>query len=533
MWASTKENLTRQMMEMQTTRREVIWSERTISMALVVTLSYHFVLIVLLLLGVLSVDMNLGLLLLFMGADTVIWFVCLIPMMAVGYRLLDWNDPLFWTFILLFGMSCSIFVAYLIDPVYVTHSAALKTGWFIGRDPTYVVVRLAQAQFVVAVFAVIVLFTNRYKMPKTASHMLSDREARAAATASFLLVLAGLYGFIQIWSSQSFAEALVLGMGSIQEVVMKRGNGRFFIMQSIAISSIPLGIVGFLHRGEHAANLRTGLGMTILVEGLVLLSVAPMLVFGSRLMVIFTVATSFSLFALYGIHFHKWFTFITVIVVGVVLAFVTLFRGNPYVVTSGDISSLDPEEVRAVYAVTKESPIAVLLDLDRIGPIAFILDATETGHGFLYGETLAAGFAKLATSFSYAVLENSQRGGDVLAANEVIATWRTGRSDLTTSTPPSYAGELWMQMGLISLVIGSLAFGGLFAALRRLIRSSSSSFAVWFFFVTAFSLAKYVTTEFSEMLTVYIMTIPPVILAFWVCYIFARNRSPLRTDLFK
>ncbi len=496
--------------------------------ALALSLVYHVVLLLLLMFSPLKVNTSLEFWL-FFASDMLLMIVLLMPLVGAWRRQIAWHDPLTWLFILMLGMFSTIVPAYLLEPGYVSYSVSYGSHIFLNATETDILAKLTEAHLVVLVFALIVLITNRRFLPlATLSTRIpaSRREYRIALVTAMLAVFGGIIGFLAAWSEYSFIDSL-LSMGSIQAAALEEGSGRYFILQNIAVTAVPLGLIGWLGLRRLSVK-KMSIPILLVVLGIIFVSGVPGVVFGSRLSALFVIVGALMQLAFFGLALNKRYIILIGILTLSVVAMMTLVRGNLTPASASVNTSLSLADLTETYLVNKGSIAGPLLDLNRTGAIALILEMNRFDGAYTYGESLIAGPANLIASILAKMTGESWNQNTAFKqANIQISLWRFGQITDSWAVPPSYPGEFYMQFGPISLVLLSGLFGYFFRWLRVRIWNSHSVIQLWVFVVVAITVVKFIPNEVSVVFSALFFTVLPVVIIYYLVALVDSNSYDL------
>jgi hypothetical protein len=450
----------------------------------------------------------------FAFTDAVLWALVLIPLFAAWKGRLAWHDPLLVLSPICLGTFCALFVAYLMDPTFVLWVANRGSRLFQSRPEHYVLALWTEAELICILFLGIVLLTNHRVIIYPAENRFSPRQYRAAFATSVVLLLAGVYGFLMLWSGSSFVETLVLDMGSYR---VAPDQVRYHTLQTLAVQALPLGIVALF-------GLRTKPGHTPgkFLHGValvsVVLSILPGLVYGARATVVYRILTYLILLRQFGVIVSRK-TLLSLAAVGLmIIAATTLLRGNWH---SGDsvvdvVDTVISGELLRSYLAAKRSRVGSLLDADRITIVAFIIENTSRRGAFVNGASLIAGAANLVEHLFFRFLrplvsQSSKRY--FLNSHDYINIWRFGTTFLSGrgSNPPSYAGEFFMQYGYPSLIALSFALGVSLRWMRRRIAASQTVLSRWFWVSFCVYLVLYSPAQISLLFKVLYAPLLPIV----------------------
>lgn len=444
--------------------------------------------------------------------------IILIPIIGFFRQKILWFDPILWLYVLLILMTNFLPISCAIDMEYVRAFVRFGSYIFLGRSDEYILFQISQAQFVFLIFSWTVLYKNRYIFGGLKHIKIHKNEALSAWLTGVIFGLAGLYGFMSVWSSASFSNAL-FDMGSVQDITDQSGLGRYFILQNIAVVAIPMGIIGwFCLRKSYSSRNKNYVGWFEWI--LIVLSLIPGLVFGSRITLLFTIVTSCAQLYTSGLIIKQKMLAVSGILSITMILLLTILRAN-ILTSSSALNSSSFLQASADYLSTKGSPVGPLVDLDRTGAVALVIEYTQSHNTYVRGETLFAGPMNLLDAIlSKLSNEGWIQEGSWDQANTVIANWRFGQAIQGWAVPPSYPGEYFMQFGYISVIIGSVIFAYLIGLLRRYMWSSTSLISRWLSVIIISAFVKFSSTEISVIFSQILFVVLPVVLLYYIIYFF-------------
>ncbi len=500
----------------------VIYDRRNIEYATLISVSYHLIALVTPLLSG-GHQFETYSLALFSASDSLLWTLLLVPVVGAFRKTIAWNDLYVWMSVLLFWMSCTVYLVFLLDPLGLMVSMNYGSSIFGNSSIADIALRLAEAELVIGIFALLVgLCNGRIAVPRKPAEF-SRSHYRAMVITGLMASIGGIYGFLVLWSERSYAQTLFLQMGNVQNDIIA-GAGRYFILQRIAVSAIPLGFIGWYRlRGLAALRVRNILALGAMLAA----GIMPIVVFGSRIEVISYVLWMLIQCEWFGVRVTRGIAALLAAIVVVSVTAITLIRSNPYLKDYDVGQDFSLQELTKRYLESKGVRHGFLMDFDRVAPVALIIESLRQHGEYQYGETLLAGPARVVRIFDKKYGGGSGQLEDVndfRAANSVIKDWRFGREDVLWAVPPSIPGELYMQYGYISLVVLALGCGALLRFVRRRIVMEKKLIVKWLLLSVCFVFVNNVTTETTPMFGAVLFGVIPVVFLYTVSRIIVGYR---------
>lgn len=479
---------------------------RTALYSFEISLALHLVLLLFIDINILGIIEYWG----FFITDVCLWSLGLIPMVAVGRGRLSALDLLFPMSLIFKATYATVMCVVAIDFNYLAKSITFGSPILSSASQSVLLLRLAEAEIILIIFFLAVLITNPRSYPAAKRIASRHGEDYSAIITGLVLVGLGVFGFVMLWAERGYISTLTTDIG---RNIVESGQGRFAMFQTLAIHSIPLGLSGAVVYLLRRFRVVSSTAMFIFL-GVVLASVFPQLVNGSRIQVVFLLATPLIIMANFGLRVSKRIAFTTGFVCVVIIGVVTLVRGNA-LLGGGSIEDQIKLSINE-YTKSKGSAIGPLLDLDRVGPIALIVEYLKGNSGYLNGSSLIAEIVNQnAMLWNRIVGETVVEGSKVLIATQHITTWRFNSMDVMWAVPPSYAGEFFMQYGYLSLIALSLVFGFMFNHLREMISCSRSIIGRWCLLAIGLGIIRGVPTEISLIYGTLIYYIVPIVAIYY------------------
>ena len=168
-----------------------------------------------------------------------------------------------------------------------------------------------------------------------------------------------------------------------------------------------------------------------------------------------------------------------------------------------------------------------MLALDRIGPIALMINRLEKHDDFLYGNSLIAGIVNLSNVFLLKLgLINIQAEDGIPWANQSIIIWVFGKIVRGGAIPPSIPGEFYMQWGWLPFLFLSAIFGWFIAKMRISLEKSTNLITRWLLLVFTLTLIFFLPTEISGMSSMFLFY-PLVVLVYLLFAMILRCYDPI------
>jgi len=505
-----------------------IITRRNISTSITISICYHaFLLIYVVLFS--SADknylfFNVGFLL-FTLTDIVLWIICLIPLVAILRRELEWHDA--YALAAMFSFICVAvaYLGYVIDPTYVLHRIFFFFPELNTISYEILIMRLAESEVFFIIFLSILLFTN-HRAPRASRPPVLIRLQSVPILITGVIVLSlGMYGFMVSYEPAYYFHSVLLQMGDISWKSPEIGQARFRMLVNIAVLFFPLFWVVLVRKFLHAKILTDIIKyISILVIGI---AIIPNLIYGARASIIVTVIFGLILinryiFVIRSKHFVFGF-----IIMATLIYSVTVLRGNRLVFGS-------PKEV-FYKVITRKIPIPrkykidVFFDFDRIVTVASIIQHVDQTGDMISGKSLISGPIKITQD----ILQRSGFGNYSerniwWSASEFIKYWRFGTLNVTFGTPPSLPAEFYLQFGFLSLFILSYFYGKVLYLLRKMIIGSTSSIIHFALVAIAVNQLLIIAADISYIFGVLFYQILPILIIYGSVMIFYRKKRNIR-----
>ena len=432
-----------------------------------------------------------GLLALFTVVDIIMWFVLLIVPIAAVQKRVFWVDPIVYFSILLLASTASMYLVFMAN-WHVAVDYIHFGGDNFPASPVTSVVRIIEAECLIVVFAAVMIIVNQRTVVIPRPLGASRLSRRAAFLTAGIFCSAGVVAFMHQWTATNYIEA-VLNTGIRQAA--DPGGARYFFLQEIGGLAAVLGMIAWLLR--HPGRTRMSLSTSLVFAAVVTATLIPVLVtgaIGSRIDLLFFMVTPVIVVGLQG------FTLSRKVVIGGVclllglILLVTLLRGQP--LKPDSLSDLrDVPELITSYS-NASSPLTVLLQMDRIGNLALLLQQLDTVGHYVNGSTLIANWdASMADLVQRAVGLHAFYT-PVVEAQEHMSRWR-GFGTMIYPVPPSIVGDLFMQRGAALFLPLSLLFSLLVLHLRRLIGRSKTWYGQFFLAILTIRLLTLAQAQIS------------------------------------
>ncbi len=449
----------------------------------------------------------------FFFSDVALWSLCLIPLIATFRGMLQWNDPYFIFSVFIFGSIMTIYLAYVIDP----HYTYLRTNWgsiaFSDFTESVLLWRLVESEFVIFIFVSTILYINRYIPKHVSQSIVKPIQLIPATLTGILCLVLGVVGYVVVWSSKSFFDALVFSMGS-PELAPTPGMGKFFAFQKWAIITLPIVILSFIYAlpRRRFFSFIVNFFFVLLILG----SILPIMIFGARLMVVYTVYATIVVLYRFGIRLHKLHIFFLVVAILLYVFFITLVRGNP---------NLSGEAINVIYSLyidplsIKKADgeiISYLFHLDRVAIVASILHHLHATGEYLYGRSLISGPYNLVIYFINKLSQSNFN--EIITSTDYVCIWRFGLIPYWGKGPPSLPGEFFMQFGYWGLFPLSIIFGYFFSWLRKKQLYSNSVMKYCLFTMISVELMNSVGAEFGLIFKFLFLHIVPITTIYTIIY---------------
>ncbi len=506
---------------------KAIVSLRGALLALGVSLVYHLALLVIYAQNVPSAAIEF---IFFLFADVLVFAVGLVPVVALLRGRLKWYDPLLWLSSITFLSSLTFYYVYLNDPAF-TLSLTYRGSTLLSYRTEYEwLVYWGQAQLIVAIFLIALLWTNARPLELLSGFEPRRVEYMAAFALGLICIPLGMYGFSRQWTGLSANEVFLESVGYLFYDTSSV-DVRSVTLQSVALAGAPLGLVGFIGLLRKSGR-RPSFWVGSLVLATITILMIPRIVVGSRIAILFSVIFILALLR----HFHyrvpRRLFIGGFVVVALLLGFISLIRLNPFRGGSGEFTEYALSgDLLATFLERQESDMRVLMQVDRVTIIGFMLANLDNGEPYVYGQSLLAG----PVNFGWFLLNRVLRPlGLEQTAQQVwwesfdyVNAWRYGSPTLPSgigSNPPSYPGEFFLQGGYPALILCSVLFGLFIAWLRRSIATGKTLLARWFVLFIAFQISFYAPALLSTSIRVlYVPILPVVALYLFLLLVFSIN----------
>lgn len=443
--------------------------------------------------------------------------VCLTPLSGLFlFKRIDRYDPIFVYSAIAFSTGAGINLAYLLDPRYVLSYAKLQSVRMVGISNGDLLALLGDGLGILSLCTGIVVWQNRYipirkrQLPKGSMHTAS------AVAAGVLSIVAGIYGFSQLWAGRNLTDVFFRSVGYVWH--LSEGQSYLVSLQKLPQAGVPLGLSGILvSRKLHSLASRVGGRMIIACAALLLL--VPRYVSGSRIYVLFGVILLVYTLDLFGMRLSGSELGVMGLVLISAFALIALLRFSPIEAQLGDFTTPQGMRMFVGSLVSRRgSSISPLLDLDRVSTIGFIVKSTQNQAGYLYGASLASGLWNSILDLVAKTPGLDFSNHYMRYTYEYVNYWRWGSYQPPPGVgnrPPSLAGEFYMQGGWVALTLLSAVFGLFFRVLRRYMSSGrSNAFLKWIALYVLLLLAIYSPAELSELFRHLYVPILPIACAY-------------------
>jgi hypothetical protein len=459
----------------------------------------------------------------FFTADIALMAVNLIAPVAVWRGHLRWHDPLVWLFLMMLAMSCSALVSVLINPTFAQEYLGWSSGVFDRISQNGFLLRLTEAEAVMLCFNMVVLYVNRSGLKGTYEIQAEPQVALSMLPVCFLFVAGGVFGFMTIWRLGEFSETFTTTMGFLDESLVTGGNGRYVLLQSLGTTALPLflGCAFVVLSGRSATGKRL---LTIIVAVLTLGAALPSLINGSRLFALAGIVSTYMQLRHFGVKVGRGVIVLCIcFAIGMVL-FLTATRKNGLAEGSFSSSLRNFGDTATSQLVNRGNEgLSFSFDLDRVGTIAMVIEFTRGGKEYLFGESLVSAAFGLIQQFSWITTKTIPEwtlGPET--CTEHLSSWR---KVWAYGTPPSYAGDLFMQAGWIGLFPLSLLFGVIFRSVRTRLFRAKTMLTRFAWCYIGFWIAFFPTGEIVLIFYQLVFYLVPVFMLCWISQFALRGFS--------
>lgn len=455
--------------------------------------------------------------------DTGLLALVLVPLIAVARRELVWYDPIAILSAIYLPMSNLFYLAFMLDPDYTFYriSSFGRMGMLIA-DTSDLLWATAQAEFLLFLFLLIVIYTNRHRVAYR-SYVPSWNESWAAWITFLFCSILGAGGWLLYWGQRPYLEAATLGLGTASVKIIESGAARYVILYTLGLASFSLGLAG----GYGFVLRNTNCVRTIPLILMMTVAVLADLPSGSRTGIYTNVLLLLYMAALLGYRIQRRVWVIGGLVGLGLLLMVTFVRGN-YSLASDPIQVLRQVvevEASTLYWANLDSPAAVLFSLDRVSATLVVLKHFEAGGEYLYGQTLVAGLVNLIGDLANRLgRTNPIAQNPILWSAEHILIWFFGWNWPGGTLPPSVPVEFYMQGGWFAFFLLSVLLALILRGLRERLANSNSLLGRWLLGVVLFRIVTVIPTEVSALATTFFVFIPPIILLYGLANSFSRRQ---------
>jgi hypothetical protein len=158
--------------------------------------------------------------------------------------------------------------------------------------------------------------------------------------------------------------------------------------------------------------------------------------------------------------------------------------------------------------------LAFAFDLDRVGSVAMVIEFTRGDKEYLYGESYVSGVLGLIKQFTWITTKTIPKwtlGPE--ACTEHLSSWR---KVWAYETPPSYAGDLFMQAGWIGLFPLSFLFGVIFRIVRTRLFRAQNMLARYAWCSIGICIAFFSDAEIARVFNQLVFHLVPVLALCWI-----------------
>jgi hypothetical protein len=442
--------------------------------------------------------------------DILMWFVLLLVPIAAIRKRLCWADPLVY--------FCSLFLASTVSffPVFMANwRVAVVYIQFGGNNfpasPTTAVVRVIEAELLITAFMAVITLVNLRTTIVPQRLRASRLSRRAALLAAVLFCSAGVLAFVHEWTVASYVEAF-LSTGARE--ASEPGAARYVFLQQIGGLAASLGMIAWLLRRPRRTMMSTS--TSLFFAAIVAVTLIPVLVsgsIGSRIDLFFCMAAPIVAASLQGFRISRKVAVGAVCLLLALFFLVTLLRGQPQKPDS--LSGLrDVPGLIQSYVPAESSSLTVLLQMDRVGNVALLLQQLATVGHYVNGSTLIANWDASIVDLTRRAIGVPAFYEPIMQANEHMTVWRFGFVTPRYPVPPSVVGDMFMQHGMLLFLPLSLLFSLLVLYLRRLISRSKTWYGQFFLTIVTLKLLTSALAQISLIGPFLIFVFLPFLIGF-------------------